>query len=816
MKRFRRRGIILAAAWAWAVCLGAPPSAWGGVDLIVSEIRFSNEQPTEGDPVTIVAVIENIGDETLTSQHDISAWIYEDDPDAGGLQLKVLNELAGLKPGEPKEIVAQFRPRAGRWNVHAVVNPDPQSVKYRETNLNNNEASRELVASPRVFAPSTQAQREKAVERAVKWLLNEQGELSVKCPQDGMLNPKIENRCVICRLSLNGISVRKKPMPAWNPLGGSAADTGLAVLTLLAAGLDPSDKAVDSALQYLLETDWNLFSAYDYALVALAFTATQQPNKYMDRVQFAVNRLGELQIKGEGGAPDESVGGWGYGRLAAADGAHLHYVVYALYAARLWGAKINPDVLKRAENWVRGVQHAGGGWNYSLNVPSPWAEGPYGSMTATGLMALKMLGAPPSDEAFQRGVDWIDRHYSAASNPGSFSFHYYYLLAVQRAMDAPPKQASLAGRDWFEEMANVFAATQQTDGSWQDADGETFGATCFGILFLTRYTPKAAAPDLSIAPSSLRLTPSAPAAGEDAVVRATVLNAGKPVDSAVASVAVYDGHPDEGGKRLAEQELLFPKNRADMTGNIVWKVPREGEYDIYLKVDPDGAFEDLDRSNNIASLRVKAAAEGASAQDREQPMREIAEKVYEIGPVGRAVKLDRNLMEIRINGKSAASSRLVEYLATTPLGKAHETILTFDIEPVHLQVALLTLGLKPVNNLRVQGDPRVPKGAPVDIFVEWERNGKTERRRAEELIWNGIEDRAMSETRWVFTGSRVDGKLFMADATQSLIASFRDPDAILNHPLPAGADDTAYRANLSAAPPNGSPVQLIIRPADVP
>ena len=134
-------------------------------------------------------------------------------------------------------------------------------------------------------------------------------------------------------------------------------------------------------------------------------------------------------------------------------------------------------------------------------------------MTATGLMALKMLGAPPSDEAFQRGVDWIDRHYSAASNPGSFSFHYYYLLAVQRAMDAPPTQASLAGRDWFEEMANVFVATQKSDGSWQDADGEMFGATCFGILFLTRYTPKASAPDLSIAPKSLRLTPSAPGGG---------------------------------------------------------------------------------------------------------------------------------------------------------------------------------------------------------------------------------------------------------------------------------------------------------------
>ena len=126
-------------------------------------------------------------------------------------------------------------------------------------------------------------------------------------------------------------------------------------------------------------------------------------------------------------------------------------------------------------------------------------------------------------------------------------------------------------------------------------------------------------------------------------------------------------------------------------------------------------------------------------------------------------------------------------------------------------------GLKPENNLRQQGDPRVPKGSPVDIFVEWERNDKTERRRAEELIWNGSENRPMNETPWVFTGSYLkEGKLFMADATQSLIASFRDPAAILNHPLPAGADDTVYRANLSVVPPNGFPVELIIRPADAP
>ena len=790
-------------------------SAWGAPDLIVREIQFSNEQPLDGDPVTISAIVENIGAAALTDNHDIDAWFFEDDPDSGALQIMARNTITGLAPGETGEIIALFRPRAGRWNIHAIVNPDPERAAFQESNLNNNEASRELIAGPRVFPPSTQEMRQRAVERGVQWILGQQGEQSVKCPQDGTLNPKIQPNCVICRLSLSGLPVRKEPSPAWNPIGGSPADTALAAFTLLASGMEPSHPNINGALQYLLEANWNDFSAYDFALVILAFSATQQRETYLERMQFAVQRLEQLQIRSEKGASPESDGGWGYGRMSVADGAHMHYVIYALYTAGLWGAKADEETLRRAEQWVRSVQHSSGGWNYNL-IESPWAEGPYGSMTATGLMALKMLGATPADEAYLRGMEWIDKRYTVANNPGSFNWHYYYLLAIQRAMDAPPKQAALMGRNWYDDMANAFAALQMPDGRWEESDGETFASTCFAVLFLTRYIPPAAAPDLSIAPGTLRLTPSAPAAGDEAALRATFVNRGKPLESPTVTIALYDGHPARGGKRIAEQPILFPQNRADATGNLIWTVPREGKYDVVLAVDPDEEFEDLDRSNNAASIPVNAAPEGTSAADREQPIRETQPNLFEIGPPGRAVVLDLNRKEARLNGKSAASTRLVEYLATTPLGKVHETALTFDVEPAHLQAALLALKLKPENNLRAQGDPRTPAGDPVDLFVEWQRAGQTERIRAEQLLWNEIEDRPMSSTHWVFTGSRLRGRLFMADASQSLIATFRDPDAILNHPLPSGADDMSFRVNLKTAPPRGEPVTLIIRPAHQP
>ena len=97
------------------------------------------------------------------------------------------------------------------------------------------------------------------------------------------------------------------------------------------------------------------------------------------------------------------------------------------------------------------------------------------------------------------------------------------------------------------------------------------------------------------------------------------------------------------------------------------------------------------------------------------------------------------------------------------------------------------------------------------IWVEWETDGKRERYRAEELVYNEDAGRVMQETHWVFTGSRMQGSLFMAEATQSLIATYRDHDAILNHPLPSGAGQS-LRANFAVLPPKGTPVTVTIRP----
>ena len=51
---------------------------------------------------------------------------------------------------------------------------------------------------------------------------------------------------------------------------------------------------------------------------------------------------------------------------------------------------------------------------------------------------------------------------------------------------------------------------------------------------------------------------------------------------------------------------------------------------------------------------------------------------------------------------------------------------------------------------------------------------------------------------------------FAADSEKSLIATYRDPVALINNRLPTGSDDTVYVANHRVLPREGTEVQLVI------
>lgn len=183
----------------------------------------------------------------------------------------------------------------------------------------------------------------------------------------------------------------------------------------------------------------------------------------------------------------------------------------------------------------------------------------------------------------------------------------------------------------------------------------------------------------------------------------------------------------------------------------------------------------------------------------------IGEDLYRVGKM----KVDLKAGTAVCTGKINMRRGILEYLAVAPGGKRHESLLLVDVRPLHFQIALILLGLEPKGGLTVQGDEKVPQGSPVNLYVSWTRAGKTVKVRAEEMVWNIDRKQAMAANPWVFSGSIVNGQGFLADEELSLIATFRDPGAIVNNVLPSGSDDTVHKVNERIVPPLGTPITLI-------
>jgi len=165
----------------------------------------------------------------------------------------------------------------------------------------------------------------------------------------------------------------------------------------------------------------------------------------------------------------------------------------------------------------------------------------------------------------------------------------------------------------------------------------------------------------------------------------------------------------------------------------------------------------------------------------------------------------------------------IEYLAVSEGGKEYESILVLKCKPEAIYNSLVELGLKKGEAALYDEDSKkviLPKGPPVRIFVEWQdKNGKTKRLRAEELIRNINTKRTMWNIGWVFTGSRKgyfdpesDDEVLMANVTGNVISLHHGDDSvILQNPLAeASADSIPYRVNDEMMPKSGTEVKFVI------
>lgn len=198
----------------------------------------------------------------------------------------------------------------------------------------------------------------------------------------------------------------------------------------------------------------------------------------------------------------------------------------------------------------------------------------------------------------------------------------------------------------------------------------------------------------------------------------------------------------------------------------------------------------------------------AQSGDETKPLvRRIDANLYRVGDV----VVDTKERTVTFPAKVNLTQGVLEVLICTEYGKTHESLLSTRVKPLHLNVALLMLGLEGGHAVKYQGDPAKPEGSPVEIGYKVKDDGKERLIRAEDWVYNTHAKRPMLRTHWVYVGSVLTPEGFMAQREGQIVTTFHDPFALIDNPLPGGGDDTVYVVNTKAVPPAGTPVTVVLK-----
>lgn len=198
----------------------------------------------------------------------------------------------------------------------------------------------------------------------------------------------------------------------------------------------------------------------------------------------------------------------------------------------------------------------------------------------------------------------------------------------------------------------------------------------------------------------------------------------------------------------------------------------------------------------------------AQATDETKPLvQRIEANLYRVGDV----VVDTKERTVTFPAKVNLTQGVLEVLICTEYGKTHESLLSTRANPLHLNVALLMLGLEGGRSVKYQGDPTKPEGSPLEIWFKVRGAEKERLIRAEDWVYNTHAKRPMLRTHWVYVGSVLTPKGFMAEREGQIVTTFHDPFALIDNPLPGGGDDTVYVVHTEAVPPMGTPVTVVYR-----
>lgn len=210
------------------------------------------------------------------------------------------------------------------------------------------------------------------------------------------------------------------------------------------------------------------------------------------------------------------------------------------------------------------------------------------------------------------------------------------------------------------------------------------------------------------------------------------------------------------------------------------------------------------------------------------PVREIAPGRYEVG----GVTLDKTQRNVSFDASVNMIEGEIEYLIVAERGKTHESLFRTAIEPYHLHVAMLLLGVhNPADDPPPEGPPATLPGnldskflqsAPpltgdrVSLIVTWTVGGKEKKTVPEDLINNAETKTSMTQGPWLYTGSLFQEGTFVAQRDRSVASIISDPGALINNPRRGNDNDRIWSPRTAKLPPVNTPVRITIHFAPPP
>ncbi|MFO0825233.1 MAG: YdjY domain-containing protein [Gemmataceae bacterium] len=220
-------------------------------------------------------------------------------------------------------------------------------------------------------------------------------------------------------------------------------------------------------------------------------------------------------------------------------------------------------------------------------------------------------------------------------------------------------------------------------------------------------------------------------------------------------------------------------------------------------------------------LASMLAAEGSIAQDKKD------------APATSGVVVDESRKCVLVDAKVAPRKLPnldqvypIELIAGwgAPKGKkAHEIVVSVDVNPSEVHKALEKLGLKPGKPAR--GENAKAEGPVVNVFIEIPDDaGGTRRVPLEKILWDPKTKKSPPKMTFVFTGSvmtaadpnKPDDKKYGADLTGSLIVLFPVTDEVVLQTAWTMKEEKFLKldVNPNALPKEGTAVKLVIEATD--